>query len=75
MLKGEFDGIEKIRNELRRLFLVDSAPKEENFTHYYLVVNIERIISTIKINKKISEREKCRLSPIHVVQEVDKLIA
>jgi hypothetical protein len=48
--------------------LIDSAPKEEIFTHYYLVVNIERIISTIKINKKISEREKCRLNPIFVTK-------
>ncbi|CAD8085189.1 unnamed protein product [Paramecium sonneborni] len=74
LLKGEFDEIKKIRDELRRLFLIDSAPKEEIFTHYYLVVNIERIISTIKINKKISDREKCRLNPITVTKEVDELI-
>lgn len=73
-MKGEFDDLRKIRDELRRLFLIDSAPKEEVFTHYYLVVNIERIISTIKINKKISDREKCRLNPIHVTKSVDELI-
>lgn len=73
-MKGEFDDLRKIRDELRRLFLIDSAPKEEVFTHYYLVVNIERIISTIKINKKISDREKCRLNPIYVTRSVDELI-
>jgi DNA-directed RNA polymerase II subunit RPB1 len=56
------------------LFLDPSAPKEENFTHYYLPVNVERIISTIKINKKVSEREKCKLNPIDVVHQVEILL-
>lgn len=74
MLKGEFEQIRKIRDELRRLFLVDSAPKEELFTHYYLPVNIERIISTIKINRKISDRERCQLNPIAVIKAVDQIL-
>ena len=73
-LRKEFEQISSTRDELRRLFLDPSAPKEENFTHYYLPVNVERIISTIKINKKVSEREKCRLNPIEVVSQVNALL-
>lgn len=54
--------------------MLPSAPKEENFTHYYLVVNIERLISSIKINRKIGDRGKCCLNPAEVVREVDSLL-
>jgi hypothetical protein len=67
-LRSEFLEIKYIRDELRKQFHTDSAPKEENFTHFYLPVNVERIISTIKINKKISDREKCKLNPVDVVR-------
>lgn len=73
-LRDEFFEVKKIRDDLRKQFLSASAPKEESFTHYYLPVNIERIASTIKINKKISDREKCRLNPVDVVKAVDQLI-
>lgn len=75
MLRNEFLEIKKIRDELRKWFLTSEAKKEEAFTHYYLPVNIERIISTIKINKKISDREKCKLSPIYVLKQVQELLA
>lgn len=70
MLINEFTEIKKIRDDLRKWFLTPEAKKEETFTHYYLPVNIERIINTIKINKKISDREKCKLSPIEVIKDV-----
>ena len=59
---------------MRKIFLVPSAPKEELFTHYYLAINIERIISTIKINRKVSERDRCTLNPINVVKSVNILM-
>ncbi len=75
LLRNEFNEIKKIRDELRRFFLTPEVKKEESFTHYYLPVNIERMISTIKINKKISDRDKCKLSPITVINEVKELLA
>lgn len=56
--------------------MTPDTKKKESFTHYYLPVNIERIINNLKINKNISNRrDKCELCPIQVIIDVQKLVA
>ena len=53
----------------------EAAIKEEQFTHFYLPVNLERIIQTLKINKKINSHDLCNLNPIEVVKKIKELVA
>lgn len=69
ILKEEFEKIKGYREELRKIF-----PSFENTL--YLPMNITRIIKNFKTNSQNSryQSQKCDISPLEVIAEIDKLI-
>ncbi len=66
-LNEEFQLLSEMRDEARQLINLDLEQKT------FLPVNIQRIINNIKIKNKKAQYQKCNLSPLQVIQEVDRL--